>query len=866
MTTFSTIENKWQKLWEKNKVFQTKDKSNKPKFYCLEMFPYPSGYGLHMGHAFNYTIGDIQARTKRMQGYNVLYPMGYDAFGLPAENAAIKVGTHPATYTQKAIKNYIKQQKGLGLSYDWDRMVNTSLPEYYKWNQYFFIKFFENDLVYRKKAPVNWCPKCDTVLANEQVHNGYCWRHSDTLVEEKQLEQWFIRTTKYADELLKDVQHLDWPDRIKLMQTNWIGKSTGINVRWKVENQDILLDTYTTTVDTIYGVTFVVISPDHPLISELLTDENKIKVEEYIEETKLKTDVQRQEDKSGIFTGTYLIHPITNQKIQLWVADYVLMNYGTGVVMGVPAHDERDHEFATKYNLEIIQVLESNNKSFFYDRVDKYNVKGTLVNSETYTGKDILKAREEISQFLIKNKQGKKTTQYKLRDWLVSRQRYWGTPIPMVYCDTCGILPVKNSDLPIKLPKKVKFGKGNPLATNTKFIKTKCPKCKKPAKRETDTMDTFFDSSWYYLRYIDAKNKKEPFDKNKVKYWMPVDQYIGGAEHACMHLIYARFFTKALRDLKLIPSIDEPFTKLFNQGILHAEDGNKMSKSLGNIVEPETISKKYGIDTARFFLVSVVSPDKDMNWSSQGIEGSYRLLNKVYNYFKSVKIGKSSKRVESKLNKTIDEVTKLIASFDYNIALIQIRELFESFESEISKRTLEDFLKILHPFCPHITEELWTKIGNKPFITLQKWPKADLKKIDPKYDFMDKLKFQINKDIEQVIKLTNIKPKQVKLFIAEPWKYSFFKKLKSQIEKTSNFKEILPNVLDQKHNQEIVKITQSSLKDRSKLPEVVLSQEEEKKLIQDLELPYKIVIILEQQAQEPKAKQALPGKPAILLE
>ena len=1055
--SFNKIEKKWQKKWEKAKIFNVNEKSKKKKYYVLEMFPYPSGSGLHMGHALNYTIGDIYARFKRMNELNVLYPMGYDALGLPAENAAIKEKTHPKKFTERAIKNFIEQQKALGLSYDWSRIIKTCSPDYYKWNQYFFLKFMEKGLIYRKKAPVNFCKKCDTVLANEQVHNGKCWRHLDTDVEIKYLEQWFIKTTNYAEELLKEIDKLDWPNRIKIMQKNWIGKSEGTEIDFEIfskRNNYVLLHGYkgtpeknfflwlknelenrgykvtvpllpntdapnineqveyilkncsfdentvllghslgsvvalkvieklkkpikklitvagfvipntknrpyiktfnwkydfnkiknnvkeililkdindlvirkdsadkiksaiggevmsfkakeqhfcakfepevlnacidkfpvfTTRPDTLFGVTFMVISSQHPKLMELVTSSQKNEANNFLK--KLKSTKQEdldKFDKEGVFTGSYTIHPITKEKIPIWVGNFVLADYGSGMVMAVPAHDQRDFEFAKKYNLPIKPVVlkysdesysyvmgvdekdinkpdvkiiektkdnyfkikipfasfeqykefirdkmkpgfwnEFSTKNGFYfifkhkdgkiekfelndktnDIIDKYGMtfnnqepnkipenvyswlaknsfykellihqdQGILINSKDFNDLNSEEAKAHITIYLEEKGLGRKTVNYKLKDWLVSRQRYWGTPIPIIYCEKCGIVPVPENQLPVKLQDKVSFGKGNPLETNKSFVNIKCPNCKGKAKRETDTMDTFFDSSWYFLRFTDSKNNKKPFD-NKAIYWMPVDQYIGGEEHACMHLIYARFFTKALRDLGFL-NFNEPFRKLFNQGMLHGEDGYVMSKSRGNVVLPEEVSKKYGIDTARLFLVSVASPDKDVQWSEKGIEGSYRFLKKLYEFFnKKIENEKSSKRVESKINKSIKEITNDIENFRYNLAIIKLRNLFEVLtEEKTSKKDLETYLKLLHLFCPHITEELWEKLGNKSFISLQKWPQADESKIDKNIEKQDEIIEQTLNDIFNILKIMREKqgkePDKIYLYV-----------------------------------------------------------------------------------------------------
>jgi leucyl-tRNA synthetase len=760
---FQAIEKKWQQEWAKARLFEVKEDKSKKKFYCLEMFPYPSASGLHMGHAFNYTVGDIYSRFKRMNQFNVLYPMGFDAFGLPAENAAIKAGEHPKPFTEKAMNNYVKQMNELGLSYDWSRIVKTCTPEYYRWNQYFFLKFLEKGLAYRKKAAVNWCPKCQTVLANEQVHQGKCWRHEDTDVELRHLEQWFLKITDYADELVKDITKLQWPERIKIMQENWIGKSHGINILFTINGK--LWPIFTTRPDTIYGVTFMVISAQHPKLMDLVTKEKKQEVEKFMKKLKSVSEKEMEEmDKEGVFTGSYAINPVNNEKIPVYAGNFVLAEYGSGMVMAVPSHDQRDFEFAKKYKLPIRIVIQPKDKKLDEKTMrEAYIEEGILVNSAKFDSINSKQAIEKISDFIESKKFGKRTIQFKLRDWLISRQRYWGTPIPIIYCDKCGIVPVPYNQLPVLLPEKVKFGEGNPLASSKEFVDVTCPKCKGKARRETDTMDTFFDSSWYFLRYTDNKNDKEPFSKAKVEYWMPVDQYIGGAEHATMHLIYARFFTKVLRDIGLV-KINEPFPKLFNQGMLHGPDGAVMSKSHGNVVLPEQVSKKYGIDTARLFLVSIASPDKDTQWSESGIEGTLRFVNKVISYYKTVKQGKSSEKTISKYNKTVKQVTEDIENFNYNMAIIKLREFFDSLSEEEDKDILQGFLKLLHPFCPHITEELW-HLKNKSFISIESWPKYDEKKINKKFEEQDKVMEQLKGDINHILKIVNKKPKKIYVYV-----------------------------------------------------------------------------------------------------
>ncbi len=790
---FKKIEEKWQKQWADKRIFEVKEDKRKKKFYVLAMFPYPSGSKLHMGHAFNYTVGDIYARFKRMQGFNVLYPIGYDSFGLPAENAAINEKKHPSETIKLATNNYTTQLKRFGLSYDWSRMIRTSDPDYYKWNQFFFLKFLEKGLMYRKRAPVNWCPRCNTVLANEQVHNGKCWRHEDTNVEIKHLEQWFMRTTDYAEELLDMIDKLDWPERIKTMQRNWIGKSKGAEITFEINGQPWSI--FTTRPDTIFGVTFMVISAQHERLSELVTPEQKKAVESFLKKLRSVSEKELESmDKEGVFTGSYAVNPINGERIPVYAGNFVVADYGSGIVMAVPSHDQRDFEFAEKYDIPIkvvvepeeYEIYERKNASGELEIPRAYPGEGTLVNSGQFNGMTTTEARKKIVRFLENKGLARPTIQYKMRDWLISRQRYWGTPIPIIYCDNCGVVPVLEKNLPVKLPEKVGFGKGNPLETNEKFLKSKCPKCGGQARRETDTMDTFFDSSWYYIRFTDPHNDKKPFDLKKEGYWMPVDHYIGGAEHATMHLIYARAFMKALRDLGFLEQ-DEPFVRLFNQGMLHGEDGYVMSKSRGNGVYPDVISDKYGIDTARLFLVSIASPDKDIQWSSSGIEGSFRFVNKVISYFEDIKISKGAKsneRIEHFMNKAIKDITGQVERMEYNLAVIRLRELFSSMPDETDKATLESFLKLLSPFCPHIAEELWSKIGNKGFIGLADWPSYDEKKINSKFDLEDKALGKVIGDVNNIVKLIREKSGDVKNFYlyVMPQELDFYKKNKTLIE------------------------------------------------------------------------------------
>ncbi len=799
---FNAIEEKWQEKWEKKKVFEVEKDSKKEKFFNLEMYPYPSGSGLHMGHTFNYTIGDINARFKRMQGYNVLYPMGYDSLGLPAENAAIKAGEHPKSYTDKSIKSFISQQKKLGLSYDWSKLLASHYPEYYKWDQYFFLKFLEKGLAYKGKSPVNWCPKCETVLANEQVHDGRCWRHDETNVEIKQLEQWFLKTTEYADELLDNLDDLDWPEEIKAMQRNWIGKSEGTEINFEVEksnNEGEKWPIFTTRPDTIYGVTFMVISAQHHKLMDLVTEDQREDVEKFLKKVRSVSEKEQSElEKEGVFTGSYAINPSNNEKIPIYAGNFVLANYGSGMVMAVPAHDQRDFEFAKKYDIPIKIVVQPNEYDINPEKMARaFTGEGKLVNSGEFNKISSQEARDMISDWMEEEGFGKKVFQYKLNDWLVSRQRYWGCPIPVVHCDKCGMVPVPEENLPVEIPTEVEFGKGNPLETNEDWIKTTCPKCEGKAKRETETMDTFFDSSWYYLRYCDNENDKLPFDKEKVNYWLPVDQYIGGVEHACMHLIYARFFTKALRDMSYL-DFDEPFQCLFNQGMVLGPDGEKMSKSKGNVVSPDTVSEKYGVDTVRLFLVSQASPDKSIQWDDKSVKGCLKFIKKVFDYFSNVKIGKSSEKVEHFINKTIERVSEDIKNFDYNLAVIKIRKFFSCLEYEISKEDLESFIKLLSPFCPHIAEELWEKIGNKPFVSVSEWPGANKGKINDEIDKREGKKEKLIDDVKNILEIMGNKNQdanKIEIFAIPP-EIEVYNEVKYKLETTFGLSTEIKSIKD----------------------------------------------------------------------
>ncbi len=749
---FSEIEKKWQTKWAEGDVFKVTEDPDKEKYYVLEMFPYPSGK-LHMGHVRNYSIGDVLARFKKMKGFNVLHPMGWDSFGLPAENAAIKHGVEPSKWTWENIGEMREQLKELGLSYDWDREVATCHPDYYKWMQWIFIQFYKKGLAYKKENPVNWCPSCQTVLANEQVVDGKCER-CKTLVGKKDLSQWYFKITDYAERLLDNLEELPgWPNKVKLMQKNWIGKSIGAEVTFEIDGFDKGLDVFTTRPDTLYGVTYMVMAPEHPYLKELVADsEYEEPVNAYVDKVQHMSDIERTSttnEKTGQFTGRYAINPLTGKKVPIFISDYVLMDYGTGAIMAVPAHDQRDFDFAKKFDLEIIPVVDSDDPEVdVYDLKAAFAAEGTMINSEMFNGMNNKEAIEKIIDYLEEKKIGKKSINYKLRDWLISRQRYWGTPIPMIHCDDCGWVPEKEENLPVLLPADVQFtGKGeSPLATSKTFVNTTCPVCGKPARRELDTMDTFLDSSWYFLRYCDPKNTEAPFSKEKVDYWMNVDQYIGGVEHAILHLMYARFFQMALYDLGLV-STEEPFKNLLTQGMV-IKDGDKMSKSLGNVVSPAEIIDKYGADTARLFILFAAPPERELDWSDKGVEGSFRFINRVYrmvydfsqNYSEvpeSYEIsGDADKNMAYWLNYAIKKVSDDIGErFNFNTAISTIMELVNEMyrykEGTVNPglfgAAIKDLIIMLAPFVPHVTEEMWEHLGYEGSVHDQNWPEYDEK-------------------------------------------------------------------------------------------------------------------------------------------
>lgn len=749
-----SIEKKWQSKWLAENVYKTEMDPKKPKYYTLEMFPYPSG-NLHMGHVRNYSIGDVLARYKTMEGFNVIHPMGFDAFGMPAENAAIKHGVKPSDWTYSNMDNMKRQQREMGLSYDWDRSVATCSPDYYRWTQWLFQLFYKRGLAYKKKAYVNWCETCGTVLANEQVIEGKCWR-CDSQVIKKDLSQWFLKITDYADVLLKDLDLLKgWPDRVKTMQENWIGRSEGLEFNLEVPELGEKIAAYTTRPDTVYGITFLALAAEHPLIEKICENNPKAQeIKAFCHKAQNQSELERtssESEKEGIFTGLYAVNPFNGNKVEIWVTNYVLAEYGTGAVIGVPSEDQRDWMFAEKYKLNVIITLQPKDKELKLEEMTEAYVDkaGVLVNSAEFSGMDIKAAMKGIMDKAEAEGFGKRRVNYRLRDWLISRQRYWGAPIPVIYCDDCGEQLVPEDQLPVMLPEDVKFEQGSvsPLAQSESFVNCTCPKCGKPARRETDTMDTFICSSWYYLRYTDPHNDKLPFAKDKVNYWAPVDQYIGGIEHAILHLLYSRFFTKVLRDAGMV-DFAEPFTNLLTQGMV-LKDGGKMSKSKGNVVSPEEIIGQYGADTARLFILFAAPVDRDLDWSDDGVAGAYRFLRRVWRIMEIFedKIKASSddydvtaltaeeKELRRVLHTTIKKVTEDIRDrFMFNTAISSIMELVNAFYAFQDSKTINgglvrevslNLLKMLAPFAPHITEELWSILVGQGSIHQQQWPQYE---------------------------------------------------------------------------------------------------------------------------------------------
>ena len=729
------IEEKWRKNWEEHPV--NVDDGKKPKYYCLDMFPYPSGNGLHVGHWRGYVISDVWSRYKMMQGYYLIHPMGWDAFGLPAENYAIKTGQHPAISTAENVKNIKKQINQIAAIYDWDREVNTTDPDFYKWTQWIFVKMFKEGLAYEKEFPINWCPSCKTGLANEEVVNGRCER-CGTEVTKKNLRQWMLRITKYADRLLEDLDDLDWPEKVKKMQTDWIGKSYGAEVDFPVDGTDEKITVYTTRPDTLYGATFMVLAPEHPMARSLATPETQEAVEKYIYDASVKSNVDRLQDKekTGVFTGSYAINPLNGKKIPIWLSDYVLIDYGTGAIMCVPAHDDRDFEFATKFDIPIIQVIAKDGKEIVNMTEAYTEASGTMINSGDWNGMESAELKKNAPLIIEEMGIGRKTVNYKLRDWVFSRQRYWGEPIPIIHCPSCGNVPVPEEELPLRLPEVESYeptGTGeSPLAAIDSWVNCKCPVCGAASKRETNTMPQWAGSSWYFLRYVDPHNGSELVSRDKADKYLPVDMYIGGVEHAVLHLLYSRFYTKFLCDIGVV-DFEEPFRKLFNQGMITGKNGIKMSKSKGNVVSPDELVENYGCDSLRMYELFVGPPELDAEWDDRGIDGVYRFLSRFYNLVmenkdKDIKPSREMVRVR---NKMIHTITQRLESFSLNTVISGFMESNNTLislakkEGGIDRETLEAAVIMIAPFAPHIGEELWEELGHTESVFHHPWPEAD---------------------------------------------------------------------------------------------------------------------------------------------
>ena len=920
------IEKKWQEKWEKDRIFEVKKDLKKEKYYVLEMYPYPSGK-LHIGHLRNYTIGDCFARYKRLSGFNVLYPMGYDSFGMPAENAAIDHGANPEKWTDKNITTMKNQQKRIGLSYDWNRELYSHNPNYYKYDQWFFLKMFEKGLAYKQESYVNWCPKCVTVVANEQAQGGKCWRCNSN-VDQKFLSQWFLKIRDYADELLEGLNAVEWPEKVKTMQRNWIGRSEGSIIKFPIVGEDRTIDIFTTRPDTLFGVTFMVFAPEHPWVRDWVKGtEYESEFEKLYEEVMHLDKFERTNidiEKKGIFIGKYAVNPMTNEEVPVYLGNFVIYEYGAGAVMAVPGHDQRDFEFAKEFDIPIKVVIQPHDYEINPEKMTRaYEADGILANSGEFDGMENRNAINAITKKLDDKGMGCATINYKLRDWGISRQRFWGCPIPIIYCDDCGTLPVPYENLPVYLPKDVKFtGSGNPLETSDSFINTKCPKCGKMGKRETDTMDTFVDSSWYFFAFCDPPSVESnvPYHKDLVNYWGNVDQYIGGIEHAIMHLIYARFYTKVARDLGL-HNFDEPFQRLLTQGMINkthpycpkcnrfamkAEMNDekckfcstnyvlksvKMSKSYGNTVDPSEIVNKYGADAARFFILFGASPKSGLEWSEEGVEFASRFIKNIFQLLSETPKEKREERtirdtlIIYHLNKTCKEVTE-------NLEKIAIRNAVNSmiqFTADLTKYKIEGVIKevfeecreklivLLHPIAPHMTEEIWEIIGKKGYLSLASWPSYDKKLLTEENDFQWKL---MNSVIDDINSIKNIMKKEkldeIKIIIAEEWKFKFYSVLMTLIEKTKNQGEIMKIIMKESelkpHGKAIGQTVGKILKNVGKYSKISLSTSEELSFFKDIKpiiekkFNCPVYIAFEKDSKElKKAAQSLPGRPALII-
>lgn len=755
------IEPKWQGFWAEKEMHRAKDEDPRPKYYCLDMFPYPSGSGLHVGHWRGYVLSDVWSRYKTLQGHKVLHPMGWDAFGLPAENYAIQHKVHPSKAVKVNVENFKRQLHDIGAMYDWEREVNTTDPNFYKWTQWIFAQMFKEGLAYRKKMPINWCPDCKTGLANEEVVDGACER-CGAEVSKKDLNQWMLRITKYAQRLLDDLEGLDWPEKVKKMQSNWIGRSEGAEVTFEIDGHDEMITVFTTRPDTLFGSTYMVLAPEHPVVDQITTEEHKEVVEEYVDSALKKSNVERMiedKEKTGVFTGAYAVNPVNGAKLPIWISDYVLMDYGTGAIMAVPAHDQRDFDFAKTFGLDLNVVIRPEGETFeAEDLAEAYTGEGKLVNSGEFDGMEWEEAKKKITEYLALKGIGKGTVNYKLRDWVFSRQRYWGEPIPIIHCADCGMVVVPDKDLPVLLPDVESYeptGTGeSPLARIEEWVNTTCPECGKPAKRETDTMPQWAGSSWYFLRYPDPKNSQEPWSKEAMRQWMPVDLYVGGIEHAILHLLYARFFTKFLFDIGAVDFV-EPFTRLFNQGMVY-KDGAKMSKSKGNVVSPDELIEKYGRDSIRLYQLFIGPPEVDVEWSDQGFEGVARFLNRTWNLITSVleedKWIEPTKELTRNRHILIKDVTERLEELKLNTAvsafMSYVNFLNKEKDHSVDRASIETLVLLLAPFTPHFSEELWEMLGHTESVFKEGWPKYD-----PKALVADELKLpvQINGKVRDTL-------------------------------------------------------------------------------------------------------------------
>ena len=915
------IEEKWQEKWEQEEVHRT-ERTDAEKYYVLEMFPYPSG-NLHMGHVRVFSLGDAPARMKRMQGYDVMHPMGWDAFGLPAENAAIDRDVDPEEWTRDCIDNMRGQLKNLGFSFDWDREIATCDPEYYKWNQWIFQQMLDEGLAYEGESEVNWCPSCETVLADEQVEDGLCWR-CDSVVEQKDMEQWFLKITEYADELLDDLEQLDgWPDKVRKMQEDWIGKSHGAKIQFPLKDEEQELEVFTTRPDTIYGATFMALAPEHELAEEIA--ENNEEVAEYREEA-LKKDTEEREEKSkaGVFTGRYAENPVTGEEIPIYVAEFVLTDYGTGAIMAVPAHDQRDFEFAQEHDIEVQEVVRPSN-DHSYEEDGAYEGDGEHVNSGDLNGLNKEDAIEKIIEELEEEGLGEPDVNYQLRDWLISRQRYWGTPIPIIHCDECGAVPVPEEDLPVELPEDVEFTEtGNPIETSESWAEVECPECGGDARRETDTMDTFIGSSWYFLRYISPELDEAPFDVEDANSWMNVDQYIGGIEHAVMHLLYARFFTKFLRDEDMLEE-DEPFERLLTLGMVNhpaykcpehgwlfpdeVEDENicekcgrevevetrKMSKSKHNVVDPTELVEEHGADTARVFILRASGPTNELDWSEDGVQAAEEMLERVERIVEENEDALTDERpslqdaelfdriMASRIQRAIEKVTEDTENYDFNLAIDEIDRLLSKLywyeqqggRDDVLSHGIKTLLKLLSPYAPHITEELWDRIGNEAFMLEEDWPEVDEGLLDEEAEDIDAYFDRVSSDIREIIDMIEDSPEKVKIIQASDWKYVAGEKILEAIEDTKDVGEVMDQVLNgelQQYAQDINDEVVEAVENPGSYRRDFATQDLEEKALElnqerfEEEFGLEVAVEKEESSDEDKASRAQPGRPAIVVE